>query len=107
MSPSAAPFCRPPLLPRMPCFPLALLRPGRAHPLALVFARLYPVHGGAEKPRIAVAASQVPPPLGWTSQQTGLALHRDPLAPFAGQVPDAAQAVRAVAGPHAARHLQS
>lgn len=102
---SAASLCRPPLLPRMPCCPLALA--GLTHPLALVFSRLRPAHGGAGQPRAAVAASQLPPQFVEASQQTGLALHRDPLAAFTGQVPDAAQTGRAVARTHAARHLRS
>lgn len=107
MSLSTRALCRPPLLPRMPCFPLALPRPGRAHSLALVLGRFHSVSGGAEQPRVAVAAPQVPPSLGVTSQQTGLALHRDSLAPFPGQIPDAAQTGRAVTGPHTGRHLRS
>lgn len=90
----------------MPCFPLALSLAGLTHPLALGFSRLRPADGGAGQPRVAVAASQLPPQFG-PSQQTGLALHRDPLTPFPGQIPDAAQTGRTVAGPHAARHLWS
>lgn len=104
---SAALLCRPPLLPRMPCFPLALSWAGQTHPLALVLARLRPADGGAGQPRVAVAASQVPLQFGGAPQQAGLALHRDPLTPFTGQVPDAAQTGRTVSGPNAARHLWS
>lgn len=108
MNPSAAPLRRPPLLPRMPRFPLALPWEGHAHPLALVLAPgLRPAEGGAGQPRVTVAAPQVPPQLGGASQQTGLALHRDPLTPFTCQVPDAAQTGRAVTRPDAARHLRS
>lgn len=102
MNMSAACLCRPPLLPRMPRCPLAVARP--AHPLALVFSRLCPAHGGAGQPHVAVAASQLPAQLE-ASQQAGLALDRDPLTPFAGQVPDAAQTSRTVSRAHTAGHL--
>lgn len=100
---SAARLCRPPLLPRMPCCPLAVAGP--AHPLALVFSGLRPAHGGTGQPHVAVAASQLPAQLVEASQQAGLALHRDPLTALAGQVPDAAQTGRTVSRAHAAGHL--
>lgn len=103
MNMSAACLCRPPLLPRMPRCPLAVA--GAAHPLALVFSGLRPAHGGAGQPHVAVAASQLPAQLE-ASQQAGLTLHRDPLTPFAGQVPDAAQTGRTVSRAHAAGHLR-
>lgn len=103
--PSAASLCRPPLLPRMPCCPLALA--GLTHSLALVLSGLRPAEGSAGQPRATVAAPQLPPQFVEPSQQTGLALHRDPLAPLPGQVPDAAQTGGAVARTHAARHLRS
>lgn len=104
---SAAPLCRPPLLPRMPGFPLGLLRAGPTHPLALVLAGLGLADGGAGQSPVAVAASQVPLPFSGSSQQTGLPLHRDPQTPFTVQVPGTAQTVLAVSGPHAGRHLWS
>lgn len=87
----------------MPCSPLAVAR--AAHPLALVLARVGAVDGGAGEARVAVAAAQLPALLVEASQQTGLALHWDPLAALTGQVADAAQAGCAVPGAHAAGHL--
>lgn len=107
MNLSAAALCRPPLLPRMPCCPLGLSLAGLTHTLTFGFSRLRPVDGDTGQPRLAVAASQLPPQFAGASQQTGLALHRDPLTPLTGQVPDAAQTGSAVARPHAARHLWS
>lgn len=99
---SAAGLGSPPLLARRPG-PLAVAR--AAHPLALVLARLGPGDGGAGEAHVAVATAELPSLLVEASQQAGLALHRDPLAAFAGQVADAAEAGGAVAGAHAAGHL--
>lgn len=107
MNLSAAALCCPPLLPRMPCCPLGLSLAGLTHTLTFGFSRLRPVDGDTGQPRLAVAASQLPPQFAGASQQTGLALHRDPLTPLTGQIPDAAQTGRTVARPHAARHLWS
>lgn len=75
----------------MPRFPLAGSLAGLTHPLTRGFSRLGPADGGARQPSVAVAAPQLPPEFGGPPQQTGLALHRDPLTPFAGQIPDTAQ----------------
>lgn len=104
---SAAPLCRPPLLPRMPCFPLALSLAECTHPLAFGSPCLRPADGGAGQPRFAVTAPQLPPQLGGPPQQTGLPLPRDPLTPFSGQIADTAQTGRTVTGAHTARHLRS
>lgn len=91
----------------MPGLALALSGPRGAHPLPLVFARLRAAGGRAGEPGGAVASAQVPLELGGAPQQAGLALHRDPLAPFPSQVADAAEASGAVSGAHAAGHLWS
>lgn len=81
---SAASLCRPPFLPRMPCFPWALSLAGDTHPLALGPAELRLAGGSTRQPGAAVAASQVPPLLAGASEQAGFTFCWDALAPFAG-----------------------
>lgn len=88
----------------MPGRPLAVAR--AAHPLTLVLGRLGAVDGGAGEACVAVAATELPALLVEAPEQTGLTLHRDPLAPLTGQVADAAQAGCTVARAHTAGHLR-
>lgn len=105
-APSAAPLSRPlPLLPRVPCFPLGLSGPDHADSLPFVLPLIRPALRGARHPGGAVASAQVPAELGAASEEARLALQRDPLAPFPGQVADAAETGGAVAGADAAGHL--